>query len=316
MDYLFIISDSRSGSTLLSKLLSRAGGSILVLPEFRVDRLSDLYCSRNTPSTFQTKLDKIFFKNNDLKNLKLENLVPIANDQNLGGSFSSLLDQIVSSYIEQHALPKPDVVVIKKGNHYNVIQQLSEQLSGVRFIFLVRDPRGVYTSKCEAVMPRFPSQTMGWKGPILSAMDWSKIERVATKQLQRLAGYMIVKYEDLAEQSITCETLLSGLNLSLPQARDAETSLAFEPPEDQAHLHGNISKAPSTSIAQAWKNKIESCDSIIIEYLLSKKLNDYEYPLLHETTPWHSRFGFVLLEVFRVPVRFLSHALIRLRVKK
>lgn len=316
MHYLFVISDSRSGSTLLSKMLSDYSEDVLVLPEIRIDRLSKIFENSKNATMFQKELKHVCIERQDLKNLELPGLQGIVNRCEFNTNLEDFIENIVHSYIEKNSLSKPTVLVIKKGNHHNSIQSFQKQLAKTCFVLLIRDPRAVYVSKIGSMMPRFPNQAMGWKGPLLCAFQWRKIEKKVLSQIENSKYFISVKYENLVSGADTVEEIFSRLNIEANTNGSSSNRNSFSPPEDQTHLHGNIVKSPSSEIAQAWKDKIKKRDALVLETILAKRLNFYKYPLLHSTSTAYDRATAISFEVFRLPKRLINQFINRVRKSK
>lgn len=303
---IFIISDSRSGSTYLSQAFHKFFSNVLVLPEIRLDNI--LTIPKQTKNITVEKIFKQITGSNDLDNI-------FPNPELIRNISQSLLiynyDAVVTSIGEHYAkhvgvdFTGFDTVLIKKGNHLNVINDIFESFQDVDVIFLLRDPRAVYFSKKRTSMPRFPQLCMGWKGPFLCSFQWVKFCRIiAGYNIDRDKKIHVVKYEDLINlgpRKIT-EKLLDQKSDCYSKCMNQKQYFV---PYNQKSIHENLSKPPISKRIDIWREHLKIHETIIIEKITLKYLKIHSYDCLNSKITVKMLI-YVLFELFLLPFRIIN----------
>ena len=200
-----IISESRSGSTLLSKQINDNLLGVMVPPEIRLDLLMRKSNAWFVSSSVE-KIHRLITSKRSLDHLKLteSELTALIGSAKDDGNIGTLVMAILSAWAQRQTNEKQHVkfLVVKKGvTHLKIWKQVQAHCPHAVLVFLIRDPRAVINSKLNASRVYHPFETLGWSGPALLALRWCwHISK--TRQAAKKMPCTTVRYEDLiADQS-------------------------------------------------------------------------------------------------------------------
>ncbi|NDV26514.1 sulfotransferase [Desulfovibrio sp. JC010] len=272
MIHVFLLYDSRSGSTLLSSLLNRYAGVVvtqeshfipLVLESYPdeqamdVDGLLDLLYSE--PRFCEWGIGRENLRN------RLDGLERL--------TYRTVFDAVFREYFKVRGEGQPEVLVIKGARHDFHLTRLREIFEGARFISLIRDGRAVYNSKLDMV------SLTGMKmsnNIFQAAFDWKKM-------LRRLAGQSLIRlrFEDLlAEPEAEVSRLLAALGVSSAGREFVSSQQEYYEliGKKQKHLHANVGRDPDRKIAVKWKDRLSAAQIQLYELICGPELlqNGYE----------------------------------------
>lgn len=282
MKLVFLVYDSRSGSTLLSRELSDAFADVVVTPELRFDGLSkytDSWLDSASSSELAGLLCRYRF------------------DSKLGWSFEALrkslsqprpqagLEGIIQTLVESLAAaserPPPAVAVIKSGMHLRVWRRIRRRLPRASFIYMVRDPRAVVHSKLNTPRPYVKGQTMAWAGVFAASLRWRLYCAKVDSILASGGEIHVVRYEDLLE---THDEIMIGLADFLGCPPSPHVGRYAVPPAEQA-IHRNVEvDGIVVERMSAWRDSLHANDQATIEIICGNYMRRWRYLPENELT--------------------------------
>ncbi len=270
----FIVYDPRSGSTLLSDIISRNMPTI-VSPETNL--IINILLEYETDHLLSVKDCKIILKliKNDRKindwqiTDKINEIVNNCNNI----SVKDLIKNILLTYINSSTnFNKFKTFGLKKESYILFAEKLKLIFPNAKFICIIRDPRGIFLSKKTSLYTGDgkPFQT----NPIKSSIDWlTYLKRVEYINNNYPDSVLIVKYENLLKShTMILKKLSTFLKLNLTQ-NDAKYFIH----ERYQALHINVKKDVLTNNDTKWKKQLSYNEILAIELSCEKKLNDYGY---------------------------------------
>jgi hypothetical protein len=275
MKLAFLIYDSRSGSTLLSREITANLPDAIVTPELRFDMLlarKNRWLHNASPADladlllqyrFHTKLD-----------WSTKELYDALARRDPGASLHGLIEAIAQELARRSGEQAPRVAIIKSGVHLRVWRRIRERLPAASFIYIVRDPRAVVQSKLMTARPYVEGQRMAWAGVFGAAMQWrwycSMVEAIG-----RAGGRIhYVRYEDLLQ---THDSVLSDL-ANFVDSRIAKGNRRYVVPSAERVIHKRIERdglAPDR--AEAWRTSLAADDQAIVELLCARQMRHWGY---------------------------------------
>ena len=196
MKLVFLISDSRSGSTFLARRLHNAFQNIAVTPE-----LSLLPTMRLAKRNNRFSGSELHFALTQGRFFEVLGNVeyPFDKEQILTRKDMALFVTNALAAFGRSQYPSREItqIIIKKGHHAWCIDDIRKTFPGSTFICLSRDPRAVYESKKRTVRPYRPWEKMGWAGVTVTTLRWLQYEKALCK-IAKTDAAIQVKYEDLA----------------------------------------------------------------------------------------------------------------------
>ena len=282
MKLVFLVYDSRSGSTLLSRELSDTFAEVVVTPELRFDGLlkyTDTWLDSASSSDlagllcqfrFDTKLDWSF-------EALRESLSRPTRQAGLEGIIRTLVQNLAAASGRR----PPAVAVIKSGMHLRVWRKIRRRLPQASFVYMVRDPRAVVHSKLNTPRPYVEGQTMAWAGVFAASLRWrlycAKVESIIANG----GDVHVVRYEDLLE---THEPTMTGLANFLDCAPSPHVGRYSVPRAEQA-IHRNVEvDGIVAERMNAWRGSLHANDQATVEILCSSYMRRWRYPPEKELT--------------------------------
>ena len=280
-DPLFVLGDSRSGTTYLTNLLNQHT-EIGVAPESNfVVKLLRAYGAQ-TISTPDTLLEKFNLIRGGAKfqdwQIRPENILPTLENR-LPITIADLIRTVLIFYCERE-FPGCSVWGIKKG-YIRFVRELVEHFPKARFIHIVRDGRAVFSSKKKAVSTRTGEPFE--KDPVRAAGRWIRLIQIFRNFSQKYpVNCLEVSYEQLVKEPLT---LLSSIFHFL-EVTDSETDIQQQSPslvpERYRYLHPNVDRPPQTARIDAWKQELTMKEIQHFEAVAWYELENHGYTLLCE----------------------------------
>jgi len=295
----FLIYDSRSGSTILSKTLAEKDTSLYVTPEIGLIQL--MQCTRN----FDTKNELVKFLLTEINKPAFRNVVlnqsshEIVNNtvQQFTGKFfttssktkKSKLEvnpqQFANLMIEIHlnskkTCSKKKYILVKNGSHVNNIDRLRATLGDqTKFVFLHRDPRDVIESKLRTKRPYHDFETMAWGGVFLAAIRWKLFAYKALKKNCLHTPIHFVAYEDFAcEHRLTTNRILRYLGVATSENSAKHRNVEYQIPEMETKIHSSaLAGTPTGLMIGNWKNKLGKREVVTVETVCKKQMLQLGY---------------------------------------
>lgn len=274
---VFLIYDSRSGSTYFSRKLDSASEEIVVTPEINLVYL--LKRTRNSiPNWDQLAfcLEKgRFFSSLGLSKEQLKPLYSPAASNAVG----EFIRKALSRYAETRGKCKTKLIVIKKGDHAKVYEDILKVFPDAIFLYLRRDPRAIYSSKKRTSRPYKEKETMGWAGVLAACLRWTAYENAA-KKIEKKNRLMRIDFESLAsdEMAVMVE-ICEGLDVKLEEQNDT-----YMIAEKEQLIHAKAHRR-SIDVNQihSWRGELTGFEKKVMDLVLGKQLRQIGYSKKTET---------------------------------
>lgn len=272
---IFLIYDSRSGSTYLSSRLNAKLRNYIVTPEINLNLFFEL-CIKDKAVTSTKiinalKAGRVF----DKLGIPIEIFRAKLNEFNVSQSIDAL-DILLELYIKRIILDGIQIegVIIKKGDHHKKVKCIVNDIPDVKFIYLSRDPRQIYESKKRTIRPYVPGQTMGWAGPIVSAVIWTRYEK-CYNWIKEHADGLEVRYEALVENE---DAEIERIRGYLSAERDYSEEKRYEIPELEQSIHTRVDQKRLDPMAAGdWLKSLTYTEIGAIEFAARPFLSNKGY---------------------------------------
>jgi hypothetical protein len=272
---IFLIYDSRSGSTYLSSRLNAKLRNYIVTPEINLNLFLELcikYRPVNSTKIINAlKAGRVF----DKLGIPIEIYKATLNEFNVSQTIDAL-DILLEIYIKRIAPDGIQIegVIIKKGDHHKKVKCIVNEIPNVKFVYLSRDPRQIYESKKRTIRPYVPGQTMGWAGPIVSAVIWTRYEKCYS-WIQEHADGIEVRYEDLVKNE---DAEIERISDYLSAERDYSEEKKYEIPELEQSIHRRVDqKRLDPKVAGDWLKSLTYTEIGAIEFASRPYLSNKGY---------------------------------------
>jgi hypothetical protein len=266
----FLIYDSRSGSTLLSRELAAHVPELLVTREISFRPL--LRTRESWVSTVSARrLAERVSVRGGLRNVGLDTneLAYLLDTLPLPRSKEAVIRSLLDWYRRREARADASTILVKSGEHVQYMQHLRSIFPDARFIHIYRDPRAVISSKLRTARPYFPRETMAWGGALLAASQWHRFSKAAAHAVG--AGWALeVRYERLVEApGAVVRSVADFLDLKFEPGRGHR----YLVPEPERSIHGGVLNGtidPERSKDRA--RELSSLDEVLIEAVLAQEM--------------------------------------------
>jgi hypothetical protein len=276
--FVFLVSDSRSGSTLLARELTSRVADIIVTTELNFDPVFAARWRRGRSP------QQIAHQVAAQPNFRIED-APDADQawaQGLAGqpdSYARLFEGLMQRWVLGHWPDmRPDCVVIKNGSHARFAAEIHAVLGErVKFIFLVRDPRSVVASKLRTRRPYAPWEVMAWGGSLIAAFRWRSYAHNMARAKARGADVFEVRYEELiSDPAGVIAALARHCGCTL---RDiAQPHGTYRVPEAEQDIHTMAaSEEISASRISEWASALRVRDRHIVEAVCGSEMRNRGY---------------------------------------
>jgi hypothetical protein len=191
--------------------------------------------------------------------------------------FSQLLELILRVYFNQ-VKPPARLFVYKRGAFIYRVNTLTKIFPAARFIYLYRDPRGVYNSQKHSrrSIGNQPFAT----NPVTFCKTWASAMQIARSH-ESDPRFISVKYEDLVNDSTG--VMARVCNFLGVEGGKTEDILDYynRIPEEQKHLHTLIKEAPRKDRIDAWRSTLSDAEIWIVERYTAGFLKSYGYEFVN-----------------------------------
>lgn len=268
----FLIYDSRSGSTFLSKKLHEFDDIYVSAESAFASRIIDSNLDFNIVSTdyilsflykeehfveLNLDRDKLYSKIGSLKN-------------NNNCNYKTVINAIIELIGENS---NSDWLIIKHPifDHLNTIIDFFPEC---KFIHIVRDPRGVHNSK---------SKSINLEGKLFSNNSFKTSLKYNYKLSKAFSFEKIhpdkiyhIKYEELLNNTtLSLNNCLEFLGCS--NSKSKNKSYSEDIGDRQKHLHTNVNSKAISKKSSDWKEELNSTDIKIISYFSRYYINKLQY---------------------------------------
>jgi hypothetical protein len=276
----FLVHDARSGSTLLSDMLTRRLSGVYVTPEIAFVRLLRV-AGRRSATAPRRGLAQRMVSGNLLRNLGID-------AAELSGIVAGLPDPLPTStlirrLLETHRLragaSPPDCVVVKHGIHVQVWREIAAAFGdATRFIHIHRDPRAVVSSKLRTVRPYVQEETLAWYGPLLGAWRWRAYSVAMREAAASGVPVLDVPYEALLEDPDDQLGRVAAFLGVAVRGRDERPAADYRIPEAERGIHGLVrSGRVHRDRADAWSTELSMRELKAVEAIASGEMRARGY---------------------------------------
>ena len=276
MKLIFLTYLNRSGSTYLANLLG-SSEEVLVLPE------ADILVS----SFLENPAGLIHF--NEKKHKKLQGI--LSNDPKLkhwGVQPDSIIQQgesltgfdvftrILDTYRNNHK-PKASAMVFKAERIIHLVPGLMNAHSkvDVRFLALIRDPRGTFLSQRDTVSP--VTGLPFCRNPVYAAIRWREFTKLC-ERYRNSRGLHVLQFEQLIRsRNKVLDGLIHAFELEPFGPDPGKGDLYERIPEDHRGIHTNVKGDPLLEKTDEWKGKLSGREINYIEKTTGKQMMKWGY---------------------------------------
>lgn len=257
---VFLVYDSRSGSTLLASQIAKNLDRVLVTPEIGFDELlqrGDEFCRRNSSSA----ITSLLIRKRDFINLGIAPAVLDSWFAEHGHpqGIRHYIEQVCGCLLAQQS-KDGEVVIVKNGSHARYIPRLVEAFGeDLRILHIFRDPRAVVNSKNRTPRPYYPYETMGWGGVALSAWRWVCYSRVMRRAITQGVSVYEISYENfLADPKAILAGLAEFLGVGIS---DVPSRNDYVIPSKEKTVHARVHSGTfDGDRSVAWRQELQSGD--------------------------------------------------------
>jgi hypothetical protein len=269
---IFLLYDSRSGSTYLSALLNRYRGISVSLESAFVSHIIEYrgVVKRENIDVIMAYLQKeVQFRELGLDLDMLKRSLSALEDTL---TKKTLIQEIIRQYFSGRA---PDAACyIIKHPPFAYLSEVVCMFPDVWFLHIIRDGRAVFNSKKKTTSLSGNKMAVN---PLKAAWDWQlKLKRAEQFEERTITVF----YEDLIQnQEQAIQYILDDLHIpERGRAITREQSAYFHHiGSAQKELHRNVSKAPQPDNIHKWKRELSSAEIDVYNYINEEYLQRYNY---------------------------------------
>jgi hypothetical protein len=279
VNLVFLVYDSRSGSTLLSREIAARFPGVYVTPEIRFDRLFG-----RRPAWWRAagaeRIGRILAAGRVPEKLE----VPPAEISRLAAAASGvrpLVEGLLAAAGRRADGGAPRQAIIKSGRHLRAGRRILRDIPDARFLFIVRDPRAAIASKLATDRPYRPGQKMAWAGTFAAALQWRWYARLA-RGLARRAPLHALRYETLLARHAEVMQELAGFLGSEPGTGAGR----YRIPDAERAIHARVlAEGVDALRAEAWRRELAGRDQAVIELACGSEMRRWGYEPELRTSP-------------------------------
>ncbi len=282
----FLVYDSRSGSTLLSRLIMERLADVAVTQEIGFERLWRAAAQGGGKVTRDAA--RHCLKHDYLRNLELsrESLESLLDKHGAEIDVAVFLKELLAGHVQAVSGNRAKRwILIKYGRHvlsWKAIQQVLGR--NTLMLHVVRDPRAVISSKLRTVRPYYPFETLAWGGSLLAAVRWKAYCQAFALARQADLPALEMRYEDLVEDP---EGAIATLQTSLGIAEDPPRSQSkmqqgYVIPNAERTIHARVAEGAVQQRTLAWRDELRPSDRRRVEALLVQEMSVRGYATEHD----------------------------------
>lgn len=267
--FVAILYVNRSGSTLLSRMLSDHSPAACILPElaFPVQFLLARRAGKRLcgDAIFAAIQGDPRFEALGLSRQRLREVCTGRSTDDLVDLFHALATAMTGRRV--------DTVAFKLETLLYVADDAAAAFPGLRFVHLYRDPRGVANSMLRTPIPEKPGFDMARGSLVYAARHWAHYIR-AVRRLAARHQVISIRYEDLG--AIAHHPELAELRLFL--GGTAHPSTSYRIAALDAPLHAHIYRDFDPELTQIWRGELTKEQVAAVEAICSGPMRDLAYP--------------------------------------
>lgn len=299
---IFLLYDSRSGSTFFSRILTENLRGTRVTQEIGFEEILKQQDTTNK-KIWLNVIDRTE-RNNDLRNCdidlgRIKKIIQSSRKISKEIVFNLILSQVLGQYSEKN-------IIIKNGRHVKYLEELASLIrQDMKILYIYRDPRAVINSKLKTSRPYYPKEVMAWGGVLIAGLQWNHYTKLINKynKIDRLAVYK-VSYEELITQQMNIlKNTASFLGI---QVKKTSSGKGYVIPENEGEIHRLVDQKPNKKRLLGWKQELSKSKLKKIECVTGKYMEQLRY----ERTQLSSRsscFLIILISIPEVVFNILRH---------
>lgn len=303
----FLVSDSRSGSTYLARMMHERFKGVVVTPEISLREA--MRAHKRNPDDIEAigqALDNgRFFSALGVDRTKAMNTYQPGDAKNFGLF-------VFQMFREAYSNEKPEHIIVKKGHHVFDAARIKRFFPSAQFICLYRDPRAIFESKRRTKRPYWPKENMAWAGIVGSVLRGKKYFGHMIK-IEESQKSIRLKFEDLVESDSTVLVRLTEfLSAEILGDQEVLKKNYIIPSREEAIHPGAKSPSINQQSVDAWKIELTHVEQSIVDLLTKSERKVLGYP----DSPNFSSATGVLGVIKDIPVlfyRLFSHVTKRSR---
>lgn len=271
MNICFLLYDSRSGSTFLSNLLHKYN-KICVTPESAyVSRIldSDIFDDDITV----IKIINFLYKEIHFQELPIKKNELIDQLNSLNRLDKKSVIDLINGLLSE-SIGKGEQILLIKHPAINHLELINLFYNSVKFIHIVRDPRGVHNSKKSSINLKGKYFS---RNPLKTGLKWRfKINRI--NEFEKLnRNCMTIRYEDLLyRQEEILGDIIQFLDI-IDVSYDEDFSYSKRIGDRQKHLHKNVDISGITNKAYSWRSSLTKREIDILSFICNKEIAYFNY---------------------------------------
>lgn len=272
---VFLIYDSRSGSTLLAKEITHSIQNTFITQEIGFDSLLNI-SDKDFNTYLPAKIFNLITSNGQLRNShisieKLKKMIETSSTRKM------LIENIINELIQEKN--NIETIIIKNGSHIKYWNELYYIFGNeLKFIYIYRDPRAVYASKVNAKRPYAPYETMAWGGPLITGLRWKRYSQHVIEAQKNNIKIITIKYEDFIENPEKNLTKIAKfLNQNINTSHNSINS--YQIPVQEKGIHLLVDQKPKKERRNKWQDELTDEVKIAIELITHKEMILYGYDL-------------------------------------
>ena len=310
MNIAFLVYDSRSGSTLLSREVANAFENVFVTPEIGFDSL--LASGKKSLKQKEWALIlKEMYRGHEFINFDIpyEDALQIVCSDNQPLDVTGGIKALIKEYTHRQNRDGVQWVIVKNGSHLQYWKEI-KKIFGHETVFfnIIRDPRAVINSKLKTRRP-YHNEVMAWGGVIPAVVRWKLYARAIQNAKQEGVKIYQLKFEELiADVGCAIDKISVFLDVSSEKSK-----WKYQIPDNEQQIHDLVlSDDIVDNRVEAWMTELPINDRYLIEALCEKEMNVLGY----KKTIHLSLIKKIVLSVSEIPgmtKKILNHFLLKLR---
>lgn len=273
---VFVNYISRSGSTLLCRLLDAYGGISVGIeagfPGYVNELIPEKHKKINDKASLDCYLDDLFV---DIRfqqwNVDRGKLISKLEKIGYPLTFKEILLCCLEEYFGDC---KAKIWVHKAGYYIDLLDEVSFVFPNSKNIYVVRDPRAIFSSQKNAICI-YEGKSMGYSLPAFVNQYKKRINIVKENKANK--DLLVIKYEDLVQQNSYMEKIVLPF-LAMPYAKkNGGDTYSEKIPDNQRALHTNVSSQPSGRSIEKWKKGLQLHEILFIQDKLKSEMQYWNY---------------------------------------
>jgi len=269
----FIVYDSRSGSTMVSNMLSKWMNTY-VIPESQlpIDLLLRFSVQQKLTSSDCDAICEMIKEDRKINDWGCtEQLLYIASTC-VGKDIKSVVRLFYSAFFDLHNTTSSYVLGIKKESYLLVANQLKSIFTDAKFLCVVRDPRGVFASKKRSI--NTGTGRAFEKNPVKAGLIWSRYIKCIVRLSSLYPGdVLFIKYENiLNNEEKEFSKIASFLGVDLVRGKSN-----FYIHERYSAIHSNVGHAVLSDNNKKWRKELSDCEVYLVQKSCSEEMAVFKY---------------------------------------